>query len=215
MSKLAAYLALHPFCGFSAGSDPLPTVYIPIAVMRNWPFYSLVIRHSGSSAPIVASARRIVREIDPTIPITNVQTLSDVVSSVTAPARWSTTLLGVFAGVALITAVLGVFGLLSYMVTQRARELGIRIALGASSRGVQRLVLTRGLALVGAGLAVGLAGAVALTRFMQSLLYGVTPTDPITFVGVSAILVSAAAAASLIPARRATRIDPITALRAE
>jgi predicted permease len=197
------------------GIDPIPTVYIPLAVMRNWPFYSLVIRHSGSSAPIVASARRIVRGIDPTIPITNVQTLSEVVSSATAPARWSTALLGVFAGVALVTAVLGVFGLLSYTVTQRARELGIRIALGASSRGVQQLVLSQGLSLVAAGVAVGLVGAFALTRFMQSLLYGVTPTDPLTFVGVGAVLVAAAAAASLLPARRATRIDPIVALRGE
>ena len=197
------------------GSDPIPSVYIPIAVMRNWPFYSLVFRHSGSSTPIIASARRAVHDIDATIPITNVKSLEDVVSTATAPARWSTTLLGVFAGVALVTAILGVFGLLSYTVTQRARELGIRIALGASSSGVQRLVMLRGLALVGAGLAVGLAGALILTRFMQSLLYGVTPTDRITFVGVSALLVLAAAAASFIPARRATRIDPIIALRAE
>jgi ABC-type antimicrobial peptide transport system permease subunit len=183
--------------------------------MRSWPFYSVVIRHSGSSAPIIASARGVVRDIDATVPIMNVQTLADVVSNATAAARWSTTLLGVFAGVALMTAVLGVFGLLSYMVTQGARELGIRIALGASSGGVQRLVLSRGLGLVGAGLALGLAGALILTRFMQSLLYGVTPTDPATFVGVSAVLVLAAAAASFIPARRATRIDPITALRVE
>ncbi len=197
------------------GSDPLPTVYIPIAVMRNWPFYSLVIRHSGSSAPIIASARRIVRDIDPTIPITNVQTLSEIVSNATGAARWSTTLVGVFAGVALVTAILGVFGLLSYTVTQRARELGIRIALGASSGGVQSLVLSRGLALVGAGLAAGLVGALVLTRFMQSLLYGVTPTDPVTFAGVSALLMLTATAASVIPARRATRIDPIIALRAE
>jgi len=183
--------------------------------MRNWPSYTLVIRHSGTPAPIVASARRIVRDIDPTIPITNVQTLADVVSNATAPARWSTTLLGVFAGVALVTAILGVFGLLSYTVTQRSRELGIRIALGASRSGVQRLVLSRGLALALAGLVVGLAGALILTRFMQSLLYGVTPTDPFTFIGVSAVLMLAAVGASLIPARRATRIDPIVALRAE
>ena len=197
------------------GSDPLPTVYIPFAVMRSWPFYSVVIRHSGSSAPIIASARGVVRDIDATIPIMNVQTLADVVSNAAAAARWSTTLLGVFAGVALVTAVLGVFGLLSYMVTQGARELGIRIALGASSGGVQRLVLSRGLGLVGAGLAAGLAGALILTRFMQSLLYGISPTDPITFFGVAVVLLLAAAAASFIPARRATRIDPIAALRAE
>jgi len=197
------------------GSDPLPTVYIPVPVMRGWPFFTLVIKHSGDAAPILASARRALHDIDPTVPITNVQSMEEVVSTATAPARWSTTLLGAFAGVALITAVLGVFGLLSYTVTQRARELGIRIALGASSGGVQRLVLSHGLVLVAVGLVVGLAGALALTRFMQSLLYGVTPTDPITFVGVSGLLVLAAASASLIPARRATRIDPITALRAE
>jgi len=183
--------------------------------MRGWPFFTLVIKHSGDAAPILASARRALHDIDPTVPITNVQSMEEVVSTATAPARWSTTLLGAFAGVALITAVLGVFGLLSYTVTQRARELGIRIALGASSGGVQRLVLSHGLVLVAVGLVVGLAGALALTRFMQSLLYGVTPTDPITFVGVSGLLVLAAASASLIPARRATRIDPITALRAE
>jgi ABC-type antimicrobial peptide transport system permease subunit len=183
--------------------------------MRGWPFFSLVIRHSGDAAPIVASARRVLHDIDPTVPITNVQSLEDVVAKASAPARWSTTLLGAFAGVALITAVLGVFGLLSYTVTHRARELGIRIALGASGSSVQRLVLLRGLALVLAGLAAGLIGALLLTRFMQSLLYGITPTDPVTFAGVGALLVLAAAAASLIPARRATRIDPIIALRAE
>src|SRR4029079_7352306 len=197
------------------GSDPLPTVYIPVPVMRGWPFFTVVIRHAGDAAPIVASARRAIHDIDATVPITNVQSLEDVVSNATAPARWSTTLVGAFAGVALVTAILGVFGVLSYTVTQRARELGIRIALGASSGGVQRLVLSRGLALVGAGLMVGLAGAFVLTRFMQSLLYGVTPTDPITCVGVGTLVILAAAAASLIPAHRATRIDPITALRAE
>src|SRR5689334_13650910 len=197
------------------GNDPLPSVYIPVAVMRNWPYYTLVIRHSGNSAPIIASSRRAVHDVDATLPITNVQSLDDVVANATAPARWSTTLLGVFAGVALITAMLGVFGLLSYMVTQRARELGIRLALGATGGRVQRLVLSRGLALVGAGLALGLVGALTLTRFMQSLLYGIAPTDPITFVGVGALLLLAAAAASFIPARRATRIDPIVALRAE
>src|SRR4029078_11349015 len=112
------------------GSDPLPTVYIPVPFMRGWPFFTVVIRHAGDAAPIVASARRAIHDIDATVPITNVQSLEDVVSNATAPARWSTTLVGALSGVALVTAILGVFGLLSYTVTQRARELGIRIALG-------------------------------------------------------------------------------------
>jgi ABC-type antimicrobial peptide transport system permease subunit len=108
-----------------------------------------------------------------------------------------------------------VFGVLSFIVTQRTRELGIRIALGASSTSVQRLVVGRGMLLVSIGLVVGLAGAFALTRFMGTLLYGVTPTDPLTFAGVAGVLLVAAAVASYLPARRATRVDPIIALRAE
>ena len=110
---------------------------------------------------------------------------------------------------------LGVFGVLSFIVTQRTRELGIPIALGASTASVQRLVVARGLALVAIGLAIGLAGAVALTRFMSTLLYGVTPTDPVTFGRVALLLLAAAMLASYLPARRATRVDPIIALRAE
>jgi len=121
----------------------------------------------------------------------------------------------VFASVALVIAGLGVFGVLSFIVTQRTRELGIRIALGASTTSVQRLVVGRGMLLVSIGLVVGLVGAFALTRFMGNLLYGVTPTDPLTFAGVAAVLLAAAAVASYLPARRATRVDPIIALRAE
>jgi putative ABC transport system permease protein len=164
---------------------------------------------------IVASARKIVHDLDPAVPIRRVRTLDDIVSDAVAPARWSATLLGVFAGVALVMAILGVFGVLSYVVSQRTRELGIRIALGASTGAVRRLVVMRGLSLVGVGLALGVVGAIGLTRLMTSQLYGVTPTDPTTFVAVAALLVSAALLATYIPARRATRVDPIVALRAE
>src|SRR5690348_17082987 len=141
--------------------------------------------------------------------------MDDVLATAVAPARWSTTLLGVFAGVALVIAVLGVFGVLSFVVTQRTRELGIRIALGAAPAQVRRLVVTRGVVLVLAGVVLGIAGAIALTRFMGTLLFGVTPTDPATYAAVAAILVGAALLASYLPARRATRVDPILALRAE
>ena len=153
--------------------------------------------------------------LDPMLPVRNVQTMDDVLSIAVAPARWSMTLLGVFAGVALVIAVLGVFGVLSFLVTQRTRELGIRIALGAAPSQVRRLVVGQGLGLVITGIGFGLGGAVAPTRYMESLLYGVTATDPITYAGVAVVLAAAALIASYLPARRATRVDPILALRAE
>ncbi|HKN68192.1 MAG TPA: ABC transporter permease [Gemmatimonadaceae bacterium] len=197
------------------GRDPLPTVYIPFAVMPGWPAFSYVLRTQQEPGAIIASARRTIRELDPTLPVRDVASMDDVLSTAVAPARWSTTLLGVFAGVALVIAVLGVFGVLSFVVTQRTRELGIRIALGAAPAQVRRLVVGRGVVLVLTGVAAGIVGAMVLTRFMGSLLFGVGATDPITYAAVAAILVGAALLASYLPARRATRVDPILALRAE
>jgi predicted permease len=197
------------------GSDPVPTVYMPLAVMPSWPFFSYVVRTTGNPSTVMPDVRRIVRELDPAVPIRNVATLDDVVSSAVAPARWSTTLLTVFATMALVMAVLGVFGVLSFLVTQRRREIGIRVALGASPSSVRRLVVRRGLGLAAAGLVIGGVGAVALTRFMSTLLFGVTPTDPMTFTLVALVLAAAALAASYFPARAATTVDPIIALRAE
>jgi len=197
------------------GSDPVPTVYMPLAVMPSWPFFSYVVRTTGNPSTIMPDVRRIVRELDPAVPIRNVATLDDIVSSAVAPARWSTTLLTVFAALALVMAVLGVFGVLSFLVTQRRREIGIRVALGASPSAVRALVVRRGLGLAAAGLVLGGLGAVALTRFMTTLLFGVTPTDPVTFTLVALVLAAAALAASYFPARAATTVDPIIALRAE
>jgi predicted permease len=197
------------------GSVAPPTVYIPLAVMPKWPNLSFVIRANGNLSTVVSSARSIIRSMVPNAPIQNVKTLDEVVSAAVAPARWSATLLGTFAAVALVMAVLGVFGVLSFLVTQRTRELGIRLALGASTSAVQRLVVVRGLAIVALGVGLGLAGAYSLTRFMQTLLFDVTPTDAGTFVAVALVLFGAAALASYLPARRATRVDPMIALRAE
>ena len=197
------------------GSDPLPMVYIPLAVMPKWPSLSFVIRTNGNPSSVVNSARSIIRSMVPNTPIQNVRTLEEVVSAATAPARWSATLLGTFAAVAVVMAVLGVFGVLSFLVAQRTRELGIRLALGASTTAVQRLVVARGLAIVALGVGIGLVGAYGLTQFMQTLLYDVTPTDPGTFAGVAGLLFVAAGLASYLPARRATRVDPMIALRAE
>ena len=197
------------------GSDPLPTVYIPLAVMPTWNAFFFVVRTRQDPASVISAARAVIRDLDPTLAVRNVQTMEDVLATAVAPARWSSTLLAVFAGVALIIAVLGVFGVLSYIVTQRTRELGIRIALGASSAQVRRMVVVRGLALVFAGITLGLVGAVLLTRYMASLLFGVTATDPVTFAAVASVLLLAAIVASYLPARRATRVDPMLALRAE
>ena len=197
------------------GSDPLPTVYIPLAVMPTQNAFWFVVRTTQSPTAAISRARAIIRELDARLPIRNVQTMEEVLSSAVAAARWATTLLGVFAGVALVIAVLGVFGVLSFLVTQRTRELGIRIALGAAPAHVRRLVVGRGFGLVLTGIAVGLLGAIALTRYMGSMLYGVTATDPVTYLGVAGILALAALIASYLPARRATRVDPILALRAE
>ncbi|HEU4630001.1 MAG TPA: ABC transporter permease [Gemmatimonadaceae bacterium] len=197
------------------GSDPLPTVYIPLAVMPGWRSFSYVVRTAGPPTAVAGAVRNVIRTLDATVPVRNVRTLDAVLAESVAPARWSTTLLGVFAGVALVMAALGVFGVLSFVVAQRTRELGIRMALGAAPSAVRRTVVRQGLRLVVAGLALGLAGAFALTRLMGSLLYGVAPTDPATYAGVAAVLVGTAAVASWLPARRATRVDPIIALRAE
>ena len=197
------------------GTDPLPTVYVPHAVMPSWSWFSYVIRTNGDPAAVAGAARAAIRAVDPNVPVRNVRTLEAVLDEAVAPARWSTTLLGTFAAIALVMAALGVFGVLSFLVTQRTRELGIRIALGAAPAAVRRMVVGQGLGLAASGLALGLAGAYAVTRLMTSLLYGVAPTDPITYVGVAALLVGIAAIASYLPARRATRVDPMIALRSE
>jgi ABC-type antimicrobial peptide transport system permease subunit len=197
------------------GSDPLPTVYMTLAMLPSWPQLSYVIRTTDSPAAVMSSARTIIRSLNPALPIRDVRTMEELVGEALAPARWSLLLLGIFAGIAVVIALLGVFGVLSYVVSQSTRELGIRIALGATPGAVRSLVMRRALVLVALGLTAGLFGATLLTRFMKTLLYEVSPTDPMTFVGVTAAMVAAAVLASYLPARRATRVDPVVALRAE
>jgi putative ABC transport system permease protein len=197
------------------GSNPVPTVYIPLSVMPNWPSMSYVVRTSGEPTSVAAAARAIIREMDASLPVRNVRPLEQVLATAVAPARWSSTLLGTFAAIALVIAVLGVAGVLSFVVSQRTRELGIRIALGATPGRVLWFVVARGLALAVLGLALGALGALWLTRFMGTLLFGVTPIDPLTWAAVAGLLLTAAALACYLPARRATRVHPIAALRAE
>jgi putative ABC transport system permease protein len=190
-------------------------VYIPHAEVPLMPVFSFALRSSIAPASLTSAARAAVREIDSAAPMFRVRTIDDVLSESTQPARSSMVLLSGFAAVALLLAVLGVFSVLSYGVAQRAKEFGIRMSLGAGSRQVVLLVLRQGLIPVAAGIALGLAGAFGLTRFMQSLLFGVTATDPLTFAAVGTGLAAVAAIACYLPARRATRVDPAVVLRNE
>jgi predicted permease len=196
-------------------APPVPAVFLPLRVAPGWSAFTYVIRTSGPPGAVTAAVRRELRALFPTTAIRNVRTMDDVLSDSSAPARLSTRLIGAFALVALITAALGVFGVLSFVVAQRTRELGIRMALGAAPGDVRRMVLGYGSKLAVAGLAIGLVGSFALTRFISTMLFGVKPTDPLTFAVVSAVLLGIGVLASWLPARRATRIDPIVALRSD
>src|SRR5271157_556165 len=176
---------------------------------------AVVIRAVTNPLSLVPGLRSQVQSIDRDLPVFEVSTMDQYLAEEVATRRFNMLLLGVFAGLALVLAVVGIYGVTAYSVAQRTHEVGIRIALGASGREVLRLVLQRSLVLTLAGLAIGLAGALALTRFLSSLLYGVRPTDFFTFMAVSLVLAVAASAASYLPARRATRVDPMVALRYE
>ncbi len=190
-------------------------VYAPHALVPSIASFTFAIRTSTDPSMLASAARDVIRRLDPGVPLIRVQTMDDIIGRATAPARSSMVLVGLFAGVALALAIVGVFGVLSYSVSQRTTELGIRMALGASTQRVTWLVLGQGMLPVAIGVALGIGGALLLTRFMQSLLFGVTPTDPTTFIAVAALLGGTAAAASYLPARRATRVDPVKVLRAE
>jgi putative ABC transport system permease protein len=164
---------------------------------------------------LVASIRRKVLELDPDQPVYRVQALTDLMADTLAQPRFNSRLLALFAVIALALAAAGVFGVISYAVTQRTREFGIRMALGAEAARVRALVLRHGLLLAVAGIAAGLAGAAALARLIDSLWVGVDANDPLVFALVPAVLAGVALLAAYLPARRATRVDPIIALRSD
>jgi putative ABC transport system permease protein len=195
-----------------------PGGYLPIPqIPRESPrlgFY-LAVRTASDSAAIVPALRQIIRSLDPEVPLFQVRSMREVLSESVAPRRFNMLLLAAFAGLALLLASIGIYGVMSYSVSQYTHEIGIRMALGASAANVLRLIVREGMTLVSIGLAVGAAGALALTRVMSSLLFDVKPADPATFASVSVLLAVVAFAASYIPARRATRVDPMIALRYE
>ena len=192
-----------------------PMVYRPQTPGNAWRNATLVVRTRTNSPDLADSVRKIIREIDPAQPVANLRTLGEIVAASVAQRRLTLVLLGLFASAALLLAGIGLYGVIAYAVTQRTREFGIRVALGASRRNVLALILRQGLTLVAIGLGVGLAGAFGLTHLLAKLLYEIKPTDPLTFGGVSLLLLTVALCACLIPARRATKVEPMEALRYE
>jgi putative ABC transport system permease protein len=175
----------------------------------------VAVRAADTPDAVARAMRAAVRDVDPTLPIAEIRTLDVVVAASQARPRFMTLVLTSFGGVSLLLAAVGIFGVISFSVAQRTRELGIRIALGAQARGVLRLVLVGALRLVVAGVLFGLVGAFALTRFLSAFLFGVSANDPATFAVVALALAIVALLASYLPALRATRVDPLAALRTE
>ncbi|MGH9805606.1 MAG: ABC transporter permease [Candidatus Acidiferrales bacterium] len=196
------------------GEEPTPLAYFPFRQDYNAGM-TLVIQSAADPAAILPSVRREIRAMDPGLPIFNVQPLTQVIAASLFLPRMGAYLLAAFGLLALVLAAGGIYGVISYAVTQRTHEIGIRMALGAERRHVLRLVLVHGMTLVGIGLGIGLAGAFAASRVVSSLLYGVSAADPLTFSGITLILTAVALLACWIPARRAARVDPMVALRYE
>jgi len=196
------------------GQAPGPMMYVPYAQAPFWGA-NLIVKSTMSPSSVAGAIRQEVRMIDKDLPVTDVALMPGIIEASIAQPRLGTSLLSLFAAMALVLAAIGIFGVISYSVSQRTREIGIRMALGAQRENVLKQVLEEGARLAAIGLAAGLAGSFAATRLITRLLFGVKPTDPLTFAAVAVILIGVTLAASYIPARKATRVDPIVALRYE
>jgi predicted permease len=196
------------------GEGALAVAYIPVA-QNHQPGMTLYVRTSVPPASLAGSLRREIQRLEPNLPVPNVQTMTETIGSSLYAARMGAWLLGVFGGLALLLAAIGIYGVLSFSTARRTREMGIRLALGAETRSVFLLVVRDGMLLVGAGIIVGLAGGLAGARSLASFLYGVPTSDVATFVAMTTILTAVALVACVIPARRAMRVNPIAALRQE
>jgi putative ABC transport system permease protein len=199
---------------FGPEDEPRPEFYYSYFQNR-LPIMVMAIRTSAEPAGLIPAIRREIWSEDNDLPLANISTLEQLLSKTTAQRRFNLLLLGLFSGLALVLAVVGIYAVVSYAVTQRTHEIGVRLALGAQQGDVRKLVIRQGMIPVVAGIAIGLSGALALTRLMKSLLFGVSATDPLTFVGLSLLLIVVALMACWIPARRATKVDPLLALRYE
>lgn len=202
---------------FSLDADDQPAIYAPFAqeqqFWKSW--LNLIVRSSVDPNTLLAPIRRAVSEVDPTIPVADIQTMDHLIGASFSDRKFYMVLLGSFAGLALFLAALGIYGVISYSVNRRVHDLGVRMALGARRSDILRLVIGQALKLTAGGLALGLLASVFLSRFLKSLLYAIAPTDLITFVAVSVVLGIVALLASYLPARRASSVDPVIALRYE
>jgi predicted permease len=176
---------------------------------------TVVARTSGDPSSLAGPMREVIRRLDPNLPVAEVRAMTDVVGAAMSAPRFTAVLLSIFGALALTLSAIGIYGVLSYVVSRRTREIGIRVAIGAGRPAVLRMVLGGGLMLAGAGVGLGLVLAFFTTRLLRNLLHGVTPADPITFAAVSGGLIAVAAAASAVPAWRASRVDPVVALKSE
>jgi putative ABC transport system permease protein len=204
---------------FGLHEKPTPEAYVPYLqdplgedLQR---FMTLVVRSAGSDPGLAASLREEVRALDKSLPVVSIKTMNEYLYESLSRRRFNMLLLGVFAGLALMLAAVGIYGVVSYSVTQRTHEIGVRMAIGARQRDILKLVVGQAMRLALTGIAIGLVASFALTRLMESLLYGVSATDPMTFAFISLILTGVALGACFVPARRATKVDPMIALRYE
>jgi len=191
-----------------------PSVYTPVSQLPV-PFAALVVKSRTDPRTLADPVRRQVMVVDKDQPLFSLQAMQEVVADSVSNRAFQTVLLSLFAAVAMTLATIGIYGVMSHSTAQRTREIGVRMALGAQKRDTLRLVVSQGMFLALLGVSIGVIGALALTRFMSSLLYGVKPTDPMTFIGVSLVLAAVSLVASYVPARRATKVDPLVALRHE
>ena len=200
-----------------------PTFFVPMAqasyetdhLFQAWFPTSVLVRTSVKPLSVGRAVANAVRGADPNLPVGHVRLMEEILSTAVAFQRFLMTLMNVFAGLALVLAAVGIYGVLSYWVRQRTREIGVRMALGAERKTILLWVVKQGMTLAVYGVAGGVAAALALTHLMTSVLYGVKPTDPLTFIAVSVVLITVAMIASYVPARRATKVDPMVALRYE
>jgi putative ABC transport system permease protein len=194
--------------------EPLPFIYLPLA-QEYQPDMTVIVRTAGDPAAMVGTLRNEMNEVNNSVPVFSVQVMSELIADQLAIDRMIAVLLSVFGGVALSLAAIGIYGVMGYAVAQRTREIGIRVALGAERSDIMRLIVRRGVMLTLIGAGIGLALALALTRALKSLLFGVSATDPLTFSAIVTLLFAVALLACYFPARRATKVDPVVALRNE
>jgi len=200
------------------GAETRPLIYRCLCQQSNNRFLSmmsLLVRTSGDPQAAVRAVEGQMYSVDRTQPVFDLKTMEERVTAALAPQRFNLLLLGLFAGMAVVLASLGVYGVMAYLVTRRTREIGIRIAIGARPEQVQRQVLVETVWLAAAAVCMGLAGAWALTRYLTTMLHGVSSLDAATFAAAAVVLAGVAIAASFVPARRASQVDPVTALREE